>query len=152
MNKLIIIFALFLLLVGGVVYYKLIATQMKNINGKVTINKQVFNIEAVKTDKDKQIGLTKYTAIKDNQGMLFVFDPASETSFWMKNMKFPIDIIFIKDDTIVSFVENAPIPTPNAEPPIYQSEVPVNYVLEINDVLIKKYNIKKGDKVKIEIK
>ena len=151
MNKIVIIFILFLLLVGGVVFYQLNQSQMKKTNGKVTINKQIFNIEVVKSDNDKQIGLTKYSAIMDNQGMLFVFDNPDINGFWMKNMKFPIDIIFIKDDTIISFVEKAPIADPKKDPTIYNPDAPVNYVLEINDGLIKKYNIKKGDKVKIEI-
>jgi hypothetical protein len=152
MSKIIIILVLFLILVGGVVFYQLSqASQMMKTNGKVTINNQLFNVEVVKSDKDRQIGLTKYKAIKDNQGMLFVFDNPDLVSFWMKNMKFPIDIIFIKDDTIVSIVENVPMPTPNTETTTYKPDAPVNYVLEINDGLVKKHNIKKGDIVKIEL-
>src|SRR5882724_8025662 len=109
MNRLIIIFALFLILVAGVVFYQLNKTQMTKNDGKVTIGKQVFSVETVKTDSDKKIGLTKYHNIANYQGMLFVFDSPDIVGFWMKDMKFPIDIIYIKDDTIVSVVEKAPI-------------------------------------------
>lgn len=151
MSKIIIILILFLVLVGGVVFYQLSNNSMVKTNGKVTVGNQKFDVEVVKTDKDKQIGLTKYKSMRDNQGMLFVFDNPDIQNFWMKNMKFPIDIIFIKDDTIVSVVENAPVVAPKTEPVIYKSDSPVNYVLEVNDGLVKKHNIKQGDKIKIEI-
>lgn len=160
MNKLIIIFSLFLLLVAGVVFYQLTKTQMTKNDGKVTIGKQIFNVEAVKTDTEKQTGLTKYRNITNNQGMLFIFDNPLIVNFWMKNMKFPIDMIFIKDDTIVSIVEKAPILTKEEETAAhdcqtvtcYKPTEPINYVLEVNSGLVSKNKIKIGDKVKIELK
>src|SRR5258705_13440349 len=107
MNKLIVVLSVFLLLMAGVVFYELGQAGKMKINGKVTIGKQIFDVETVKSDKDKQTGLTKYSSIKDNQGMLFPFEYPQNVTFWMKNMKFPIDIIFIKDTSIVSIVEDA---------------------------------------------
>ena len=152
MSKLIIIFALFLILITGVVFYQLNKTQMTKSDGRVTINKQIFTVEIAKADQDKQIGLTKYRNIADYQGMLFVFDSPDIIGFWMKNMKFPIDIIFIKDDTIISIAEKSPIVTKDAQPTIYKPDSPSNYVLEINSGLVSKNKIKVGDKVKIELK
>jgi uncharacterized protein len=84
--------------------------------------------------------------------MLFVFDKADYYSFWMKNMKFPIDIIFIRGDKIVSISKNAVAPkSADASLPIYKPEAPVDKVLEINSGLSDKHNIKKGDKVEIKL-
>jgi len=152
MNKILIVLLLFLLLAGGIVFYQFQSYGNVKTNGKVTIGKNVFNIETVKSEKDKQIGLTKYKSIKENQGMLFAFDTENKYSFWMKNMKFPIDIIFINNDEIVDYVENATPPAPDTEPATYEPQLPVNYVLEIKSGLVKKYNIKTGDKISIEIK
>ena len=151
MSKIIVILVLFLVLIGGVVLYKQIQASQVKKSGKVTINNHIFDVEVVKTDKDKQIGLTKYKSIKENQGMFFVFNNEGSPSFWMKNMKFSIDILFIENDTVVYLAENANPADPKTDPTIYKPDVSAKYVLEIKSGLIKKYNIKKGDKVKIEM-
>lgn len=151
MNKIIIIFALFLIMIGGFVFYQFNTKSIKQ-QGKVTIGKQNFAVEVVKKPKDQQIGLTKYESLKDDQGMLFAFETSDTYGFWMKNMKFPIDIIFINNDTIVSVFDSVPIQPNNAvNPPIYHPEGPSNTVLEIKAGLAKKYGIKKGDHIEIKI-
>lgn len=152
MNKVIIILVLFLLLVGGVVFYQLNQmSQIMKTNGKVTLGNKLIDVEVVKTDKDRQVGLTKYKSLKETQGMLFVFEESETPGFWMKNMTFPIDMMFIKDDTVVYLVENAEPVATGKEPTVYKANSPANYVLEVQSGLVKKYNIKMGDKVKIEI-
>ena len=77
---------------------------LKNQNKKApfaTINNHTFSLEVVKSQKDQEIGLSKYNNISDNFAMLFPFGKEGNYSFWMKNMKFPIDIIFIRDKKIV---------------------------------------------------
>lgn len=154
MNKTIIIFALILFLIAGVAFYQFSKNSQPQIktNGKVTINTQKFDVEVVKDSKAQQIGLTKYNSIKDNQGMFFLFDEPGRYGFWMKNMKFPIDIIFIRNDTVVSISQEAqPVDKDASNPTIYTPPVPADKVLEIQSGLSKKYNIKTGDKVKIEL-
>lgn len=150
MNKIIIIFGLLLVTFGAVIFYQFNTRSSMKTTDKVTIGKQTFTVEVVKNTKDQQIGLTKYTKINDNQGMLFIFDDPDNYGFWMRNMKFSIDIIFIRGDKIVSFVQDAKPTEKGKEPTIYQPENPSDKVLEINAGLVKKYNIKKGDTVKIE--
>lgn len=155
MNKIIVIFGLILIFIASVAIYQFSKNQLSQLkpNGKVTFGKQTFNVETVKDSKAQQVGLTKYNSIKTDQGMLFVFDKPDTYSFWMKNMKFPIDIIFIKDNSVVSFVENAkPVGADAANPPIYTPTDPADKVVEIQAGLVKKYAIKKGDTVKIETK
>ena len=66
-------------------------------------------------------------------------------------MKFPIDMIYIKDDTIITIIKNASVPKKDNENlTIYHSTAPSNKVLEINGGLSEKYNFKNGDKVKYE--
>ncbi len=116
-----------------------------------TINKQTFSILVAKTSKEKQIGLSEKKSLPQNEGMLFPFEKPEFYSFWMKNMKFPIDIIFINKNHIVTVYQNVQPPKSKDENLIiYKPEEPVNTVLEINAGLSKKYNIKKGDEVKTE--
>ena len=141
------------MVIGAIVFFQFNnKTGLTKVDGKVTIGKQIFDIEVVRTDKDKQIGLTKYQSLKAEQGMLFLFDQPAQYGFWMKNMKFPIDIIFINGDTVVTTFENVPaVKADNANPPIYKPDGAADKVFEISSGLVKKYGIKKGDKVKIEI-
>src|SRR3989344_1246587 len=74
---------------------------------RVLVNGEVFNVTIAKSDQEKQIGLSKTQKISENQGMLFVFDTPSYYSFWMKDMKFPIDIIYIDGDEVVTVIDNA---------------------------------------------
>lgn len=116
-----------------------------------TINNQKFKLQVAKSPKDKQVGLSGKSSLAQDNGMLFPFEQPDYYSFWMKNMKFPIDIIFIRGDKIVTIYDNVqPAASGEENPPVYQPEDPADKVLEINAGLSKKHNLKKGDRVKIE--
>lgn len=157
MNRLFILLGIIFLVFAVIVFFQ---TNMKTIlsvlnrppASKVTINSSTFKVEVAKSQKEKIIGLSAKQSIPEDQGMLFVFDKADTYPFGTKNMKFPVDIIFINDTKVVSVVENATPPaSPESESPIYYPENPCDKVLEINAGLATRDNIKKGDTVQIEI-
>lgn len=113
---------------------------------EIKINNQVFKIETVKSNYDIEKGLSGREKITDNQGMLFEFKDFDIRNFWMKNMQFPLDILFISDNEILEITSLQPPTTNNI--PSYTSKNKVNKVLEINAGLSKKLNIKVGDKIK----
>lgn len=119
-------------------------------SGKATVNNQVFKLYLANTDNTRQVGLSDKTEMPQDYGMLFEFEKADYHTFWMKNMKFPIDILFLKDDKVVTVYKNAQVPKEGDSLSLYKPEEPANKVLEINAGLSEKYNIKKGDTVKIE--
>ena len=116
----------------------------------ISIKDQTFTITIVKTEAERQKGLSGRASLPLDEGMLFLFDKPDSYAIWMKNMKFPIDIIFIRDDKIVTITENAK-PATTGEPPIYQPSQPSDKILEINAGLSKKNNFKPGDTVKISL-
>lgn len=118
---------------------------------KVLVNGGSFRVTVAKTEKEKQIGLSKTEGINENQGMLFVFDTPDYHSFWMKEMKFPIDIIYINGDKVITVIENAKPPTDSGGSlEIYQPEDKSDKVLEVSAGIAKKYNIKKSTSIKVE--
>lgn len=120
-------------------------------NPTATINKHAFSLIVVKEAKDVEIGLSNKTSLPQDQAMLFVFKKEDIYPFWMRDMKFPLDIIFIKDDKIVTISQNAQPPTsPSDNVPVYKPMSPVNKVLEINAGLSKKYDIKEGNVVQFK--
>jgi|SRR5581483_1689444 len=115
-----------------------------------TIKGQAFTLLVAKTLDEKQTGLTKLQTLPTNQGMYFPFDKPDYVAFWMKNMKFPIDMIFINKNKIVDIKQNAqPADPKDNNPTIYTPQAPANAVLEINANLSKKYGFQNGDTVVI---
>lgn len=116
----------------------------------VSIKGKSFNVEVAKSNKQKELGLAKYNKIAQDFGMLFIFDKKDYYSFWMKGMKFPIDIIFIRDNKITTIFKNVDFPkNVNAKLKNYKPDIASDMVFEINAGLSEKYNFKKGDIVKI---
>ena len=120
-------------------------------NATVKIGTHSFSVKVAKTSEEQQIGLSKTESLSKTSGMLFPFQKADYYAFWMKNMKFPIDILYINNKKIVTIFENVPAPaSPNENPPLYHPTEPATMVLEIQGGLVTKYTIKEGDTVTIE--
>lgn len=153
-----VIIALLILLLGITIIVARSQDIIKNVfnlqfmqHPTATINKHAFSLIVAKEAKDVEIGLSNKTSLPQDQGMLFVFTKEDIYPFWMRDMKFPLDIIFIKDDKIVTIVQDAQPPAqPLDNVPLYKPSSPVNKVLEINAGLSKKYDIKEGDVVQFK--
>jgi len=117
---------------------------------KVELSDKSFTVAVADEAKEQEKGLSGKNNLPKNRGMLFVFGKPDYYSFWMKDMKFPIDIIFINGDKVVKIYHNVPTPPQSGGLAVYQTPQPADRVLEINAGLSKKYNFKEGDKVKIE--
>lgn len=117
-----------------------------NTQPSLTINDLTIPVAIADTPFLQQQGLSNRTSLPENAGMLFVFSEKMAQHFWMYNMLFPLDVVWISDQAVVGIEEN--IPTPSTESiPRFSSPVPVNYVLELNAGFIKKYGISIGDVV-----
>ena len=117
-------------------------------NAEAEINGKKVELIVAKTDEDRIMGLSGKENLPKNQGMLFVFEEKGKYSFWMKEMKFPIDIIYINGDRVVHIVKNATPPKDlGIIPERYAPAEPVNYVLELNAGKAEELNIEKGSKI-----
>ncbi|WP_053975683.1 DUF192 domain-containing protein [Mangrovimonas xylaniphaga] len=101
-------------------------------------------IEIADDDYQTQTGLMYRNNMENNQGMLFIFPREEFHSFYMKNTRIPLDIIFIdKDKTIINIQKNAK-PFDETSLP---STAPAQYVLEINGGLSDEWNLSAGDRI-----
>lgn len=99
-------------------------------------------VEIVDTPATRTRGLSGRAILAENTGMLFIFDRADYHSFWMKEMNFPIDIIWLDDNwRIVDLTENI---SPNDFPTTYRPRAPARYVLEVNTGFIATHQIITG--------
>lgn len=104
--------------------------------------------EVSNTDVLRKKGLSGHMPLTDQQGMVFVFSDHVRQYFWMHEMNFPVDIIWINSDhTIAGISPNLPICLPKAYCRDYSSQTPVKYALEINAKLAKKWRLQTGDRV-----
>ncbi len=114
---------------------------LKTSNDSIIKN---LDIEIADDEYQTQTGLMYRDFIGRDQGMLFVFPNEDLRSFYMKNTKMPLDIIYIDaDKQIVSFQKNA---QPNNETSL-PSNIPAKYVLEINAGLADEWQLVVGDKI-----
>lgn len=103
-----------------------------------------LDIEIADTAYDTETGLMYRDSMEENQGMLFVFPSMQLRSFYMKNTRIPLDIIYLNaEKNIVSFQENAK-PLDESSLP---SQVPAKYVLEVNAGLAEKWLLEIGDRM-----
>jgi len=151
LNKIIIGFIIILLLFSGYILYQINQTPLPK--SKVTIDNHTFLIEVATTSAQQQQGLSGRASLPQNQGMLFIFKTPDRYPFWMKDMRFPLDMIFINDNKIVTIFQNVPTPVQGkTNLPVYAPSLPANQVLEINAGTAKQFDFKKGDTVKVDLK
>ena len=128
-------------------------TNLKNLfnsQNTVEIGGQKIIVELADTGEKRTQGLSGREGLAAGQGMLFVFGQSRVYPFWMKDMRFSIDIIWIQDDSVVDIWPNAPVPNID-DIPSYTPQAEANYVLEVNAGFVERLNIDGGDKVTIDI-
>lgn len=114
----------------------------------VKINNQYLKVEIASDNLTRAKGLSDRENLDNNSGMLFTFPSADYHQFWMKDMHFPLDFIWIKDNKVVDVTSNVPYPKNNVmNLPIITPKEPSNSVLEVNAGKILEWNIKIGDVV-----
>lgn len=163
-----IIFGLFLLVVGLIVFGQgytstsFLTEQpaqgqpVQKQKGRVNVSAGNLNIEATvaRTPSDRKKGLSKRDSLPLSEGMLFVFENKGQYGIWMKDMKFAIDIIWVDENKrIVNLVTNV-VPEPgkdDEELTIYRPGDDVLYILEINAGLAALNGLQIGDEVKFEL-
>lgn len=104
---------------------------------------QPLSLIFARTDAERDLGLGQRASLPENEGMLFVFDTPSEYAFWMKDMSFPIDMIWLDGDfRIVYIASNVP---PASYPKTFSPPTPSLYVLETNTGYAQKNNLSVGE-------
>ncbi len=141
----VILIIIFLALVSALVYKN---SQDGQNYKTLQLNNKKITVEIADSQTAKQKGLSGRSYLASDHGMLFPFDKSGYYIFWMKDMAFDLDFIFVNNGFIVQVAENVPHPQNNEEPQIVKSDVLSDAVIEVNSGFVKDYNIKIGDEVK----
>ncbi|HEX7141701.1 MAG TPA: DUF192 domain-containing protein [Nitrososphaeraceae archaeon] len=118
------------------------------LKGYLIIDQYKMFVDIALTDKQKQEGLSIKNSLNENEGMLFFLEEPSKASFWMKNMHFPIDIIWLDANfSIVHIEKELPPCTLAFYCPSYKPLKESLYVLETIDGFANDHHLKVGDKI-----
>ena len=112
-------------------------------NGQVTIGDYTWTVEVARDDKTRENGLSNRSLLSIRQGMLFAFDKMSPQFFWMKDMLFPLDMVFFDNNWKIVLIETDL--QPSSFPKTFGSNVNSQYVLEMNEGEANSYGLKVGD-------
>jgi len=111
----------------------------------VEVQGKRFYVEIADDDASRMQGLMFRDELADNRGMLFIFRREEPRSFWMRNTRIPLDIIYLNRDLeVVSIVHDAR-PCRTRQCPSYPSRGPAMYVLEINGGQARELGLERGD-------
>ncbi len=156
-----LVVAVILVLVGSVGYRLLSPRVPSAAQGPLPkvdaiIGGEQFSLEIVTTTSEQNQGLSGRTSLDANSGMLFVFSMPSIRAFWMKDMEFPIDLIWLRGNKIIGFQQNMPTPaalnvSSTMNLPVYISPGLVDRVVEINSGQISALGLKVGDNVQVNL-
>lgn len=122
----------------------------------LTIEANTLCTQIVRSQEEKEKGLSGRNPLTENQSMLFDFTNSlnRQPGFWMKDMKFDLDLIWIKNDKVFAITENVSAPKNEKENmdnnlQLYYPPKEIDAVLEVNAGWSKKNNLKVGDKLHI---
>lgn len=126
------------------------------ISNKPTLQLRTHTLllEVVNTPETRLRGLGGHTPLSDKEGMFFLFNEPSIQTFWMKDMTFPIDIVWLSecsgDHAVVAGIEekiDPQIGAKNFELKLYTSPQPVACVFEVRGGLMNAWGARVGDSV-----
>lgn len=134
--------------------YLLFEQPQKLYSTKATLNGKQFELMLARTPIERERGLMFFKSIAPDFGMLFIYNESRKMSFWMRNTRIPLDLIFFSEDLkVTEYIKNM-LPGYGQSIhalPHYNSKQPARYALELKAGSIESLNIKIGDKLEIPL-
>lgn len=113
------------------------------------INGTIFGTYIAETEEDRTKGLSGRGFLPAGMSMLFLFDRPEKAGIWMKDMRFPIDIIWL--DSYKRVIHELPNVSPKTYPTVFYPSSEALYVVELQAGTIENKNIKEGDVISFDI-
>jgi len=119
---------------------------------QVKLGSGAFSTRVVSTDASREKGLSGVEKLGPNEGLLMIFDKDDKYGIWMKDMKIPIDILWLdKDKKVIFMVMDAQPESDNIDLKTYVPLSPARYVVELQSGAIKKAGIIIGSTAEFEL-
>lgn len=132
--------------VAPAISYQFPTTSSPEFSHPLTIGESHILVAYAKTETELQQGLSNTAPLRFDQGMLFIFPSPRQDAFWMKDMNYPLDIIWLDADKKVTDIE--PNLSPTSYPKSFGPDAPASYVLEVSAGFAAKNTIVVGTQIK----
>ena len=141
-------YSLFILIAFFIVLFKLVGFNAPSTPayadiGHIKIAGQTLKLELAMSADEQKKGLSGRDILPPDTGMLFIFDKPASYRFWMKDMNFPIDIIWISENHKVIYIAKSL--DPKTYPHSFGPSSDSKYVLEAVSGFSDKNNLREGD-------
>ncbi len=113
--------------------------------------KAVIDVEVADSRQERYTGLSNHESLESGNGMLFVYDQEQDLTFVMREMDFPIDIIYIGADHEITSIHHARAPGPNEDGNDLEYPGRGKWVLEVPRGYTNETGIEVGDHVEIDL-
>ena len=144
--KKIFYFILVIVFVFGLIFFASKKTSPANNVQSVKIAGQIMKVDLALTPEIQAKGLSGRATLPEDQGMLFIFENPGRYPFWMKDMNFPIDMIWLDENLNVVYIKKNALP--ESYPECFGTDKNAKYVLEVISGFSEKNNLKEGDQAK----
>lgn len=137
--------ALFILVLSGVGLFFSTRSDVPTVN----VDGNIFKVQVADDPAERRQGLSGQPALENDEGMIFIFEENGKHGFWMKDMNFSIDIIWIDQNFRVVHIEE--MVSPSTFPESFIPSVDARYVLEVYTGQAAAQGINLGDEVQFNI-
>lgn len=123
-------------------------------HAQVYLGTETFEARVADTNFRRTRGLSGTSSLGRNEAMVFTFPNLAPHGFWMKDMNYPIDIIWLSNGKVVDIAPRVPpgIGIADALLPSYIPRLPADTVVEVNAGTVDRLGVKIGDAVQVEAK
>ena len=120
-------------------------------DSQIVIGTSTLNVRVARTNEEVTKGLSGTLSMNENEGMIFLFSVSDRYRFWMPDMHFGLDMIWIDESMkIVDISKNVPPLLDISKPIYYEPKTPARYVLEVHAGWSERNNISIGESVRFK--
>lgn len=123
------------------------SAQQGSTQRTIQLNGNAIRVSVASTPGEREQGLSGRTGLASDEGMLFVFQQDGDYAFWMKDMLFSIDMIWIDASGKIIYI--APSVSPETYPTAFDPHMNALYVLELPAGYAAEHNVVVGDQAQI---
>lgn len=118
----------------------------------VVLKGERFTVEIADEPQEQALGLMFRTELAADHGMLFIFPDERPRSFWMKNCKIPLDILYFDSDQQLINAHHSVPPCKTSRCPGYASARPARYVLELRAGTANRLEVQPGERLQMSLR
>ncbi len=119
------------------------------VSAQFTVAGRKVELEVARTQQQQSTGLMNRTTLPENRGMLFPLQPPQKVQLWMKNVRIPLDMVFLRNGQVKGIEASVP-PCATEVCPTYGPVVPVDQIIELPGGQAAKLGLKVGNQLKVE--